>query len=348
MPERGGKRGPLQSLRTAAAPLVKRGLLRTGGYAAIRRLYPSSRLAILRYHAVCGADGHAYADPSICVTPGAFAEQVRYLASNYRVVALPEAVRLLRRGKTLPANAVALTFDDGYADNLYAARVMARHGITGTFYITAGCVGGEQPFWPAEIRFLIARMQVDRVTLSGDDAPIVLPLASAADRVAAVRQLTRLFKANPIARRERWREELRRLAGATMPAGVMLTWGELAEMQRLGMTVGAHTMTHPNLPSAGLQHATDEIVGAKKLLEARLGVAVTMFSYPNGGAERYYTPELQEAVERAGYEAATTSRNGFAGPASHLFGLERVQVSELLEDLAFSLDVERLGGGVGQ
>jgi peptidoglycan/xylan/chitin deacetylase (PgdA/CDA1 family) len=41
----------------------------------------------------------------------------------------------------------------------------------------------------------------------------------------------------------------------------MLTWDELREMHRLGMTIGAHTVTHPNLPSAGLEDAREEIAG---------------------------------------------------------------------------------------
>ena len=64
-------------------------------------------------------------------------------------------------------------------------------------------------------------------------------------------------------------------------------------------------------------------------------------AYPNGGAERYYTPELQRVVREAGYTAATTSFNGFAGPNSDLYALERVQVAERLDDLVFALEVER-------
>jgi hypothetical protein len=72
-----------------------------------------------------------------------------------------------------------------------------------------------------------------------------------------------------------------------------------------------------------------------------MGEPITMFSYPNGGAERYFTPELQKIVMRAGYRAAVTSRNGFASAASDPFGLERVQVAERLDDLLFALEVER-------
>src|SRR5688572_1228753 len=121
----------------------------------------------------------------------------------------------------------------------------------------------------------------------------------------------------------------------------MLTWAELAEMHRMGMTIGAHTMTHANLPSAGFDVATQEIVESKARLERELGVPVTTFSYPNGGAERYYTPELQRAVADAGYVAAASSCNAFAGPDSDLYALERIEVEERLEDLVFALEVER-------
>jgi peptidoglycan/xylan/chitin deacetylase (PgdA/CDA1 family) len=122
---------------------------------------------------------------------------------------------------------------------------------------------------------------------------------------------------------------------------VMLTWDEVREMHALGMTIGSHTITHPNLPNAGLAAAREEIVGARRRLEHEIGAAVTMFSYPNGGADRYFTPELKELVREAGYAAASTSRNAFAGPGSDLFALERIEVEEELHDLAFALEVER-------
>lgn len=113
--------GAVRSRRPNAAPAVKSFLFGSGFYSTFRRVLPSRRLAILRYHAICGAEGRAYAEPGICVSPSAFEAHVTYLTSHYRVLSLPEAVRFIREKKSLPANAVALTFDDGYADNLWAA-----------------------------------------------------------------------------------------------------------------------------------------------------------------------------------------------------------------------------------
>ena len=48
---------------------------------------------------------------------------------------------------------------DQLADNLAAARTLHTHGLTGTFFITAGCLAGADPFWPAEIRAQVAAMR---------------------------------------------------------------------------------------------------------------------------------------------------------------------------------------------
>lgn len=331
----------VKTLRSMAAPLAKTALFRLGGYSAIRRILPSRQLAILRYHAVCGSDGHRYADPGICVTPSNFEAHIRYLTSGYTVLPLVEAVNSLVAGRSLPRNAVALTFDDGYADNLAAARTLAHYGTTATFYITAGCLAGGQPFWPVELRHLIAAMPATRVTLGAGTLQVNLDLTTEAARANAVKQLTKVFKQHPIPVRDALREQLREAAAAAPLPRVMLTWDEVRQMRDLGMTIGSHTMTHPNLPSAGLDAARDELRASRQRLEQETGAPVTMFSYPNGGADRYMTREVAQLVKETGFSAATTSRNAFAGPHSDVFALERIQVSERLEDLIFALEVER-------
>jgi peptidoglycan/xylan/chitin deacetylase (PgdA/CDA1 family) len=303
---------------------------------------PSASLAILRYHAICGPDGHAYADPGICVTPASFERHVAYLTSRYRVLSLPDAVACLREGKSLPSNAVAITFDDGYADNLPAARLLYRYGVSATFYITAGCLSGGAPFWPSEIRQLVMRVTAPLIELDAAGTGVSIPCATDAERHSAIRTLAQLFKSHTIPVRERLREQLRAAAGdGGETRSFMLTWDELREMHRLGMTIGAHTVTHPNLPNAGLADAWQEISGSRKRLEDELSARVTMFSYPNGGAERYMTAEIARLVRDAGFEGASTSWNGFAGPRSDVYALERVQVAERLDDVAFALEVER-------
>ena len=334
-------RNAYRGLRSRLAPAAKSAMLRLGALGAVRAALPNRHLAILRYHAIAGDEGHAYAGPEICVTPASFEEHVRYLAGAYRIMSLPDVVAAFRAGTSLPSNVVVFTFDDGYADNLAAAEVLERHGATGTFYLTAGCLADGAPFWPAELRYLVAAIAQPMIGLQAGAHVLSLPVGDDAERKAAVRHLTRVFKASAIPVREQLRDQLRRLAGYPSLPRVMLTWDEVRRMQAMGMTIAAHTMTHPNLPSAGLAAATAEIQGSRARLEEETGAPVTMFSYPNGGAERYFTPELQAAVAHAGFLAATTSRNGFAPRGSDLYSLPRIEVRERIADLVFALEVER-------
>jgi peptidoglycan/xylan/chitin deacetylase (PgdA/CDA1 family) len=334
-------RSIVRTARAGLAPLAKSALMRLGGYAAIRTIAPSRDLAILRYHAICGPEGYGYADPQICITPENFEQHVAYLARAYSVIRLDDATARLAAGEPLPRNAVAITFDDGYADNLAAARTLAKYNATATFYITAGCLAGGQPFWPAEVRHLVDAVRGDRLRLDEGGLSLDLPLSTADDRRAAVKRLTKAFKGNPIPVREALRERLRSAAGAPPMPRVMLTWDEVREMHALGMTIGSHTMTHPNLPNAGIEAATSELSASRARLEQEVDAPVTMFSYPNGGADRYLTPEVQQAVRQVGYLAATTSRNAFATASSDRYALERIEVEERLVDLVFALELER-------
>jgi peptidoglycan/xylan/chitin deacetylase (PgdA/CDA1 family) len=70
-----------------------------------------------------------------------------YLASNgYRVVDAAEVVGQLRRGEPVPPKTVLLTFDDGYADNLYLALpVLQEYGFPATvFFMTAALDGRDE------------------------------------------------------------------------------------------------------------------------------------------------------------------------------------------------------------
>jgi peptidoglycan/xylan/chitin deacetylase (PgdA/CDA1 family) len=332
----------MQQVRRIVAPALKSVCLRTGVYSAVRRLRANQQVGILRYHAVTDPALCWYAEPAICVSPRDFEAHVAYITRHYRVLALDAIVRALRNKQPLPPDVVAITFDDGYADNHEAARILARYGATATFYLTAACIGGEQPFWVSELRALVAAIRQPRLVLHPPQgAPITVSLNTGTDRKHALKEITRTFKSQPIPTREALLAELRDHAGNPTFPSPMLTWAEVREMHAMGMTIGGHTLTHANLPSAGRDGARVEIGACRERLERELGARVTMFAYPNGGAVRYVTPEIQQMVREAGYEAATTSTNGFATRSSDLFALERIQTGSRLEDLAFALEIER-------
>src|SRR6185312_7285680 len=97
---------------------------------------------ILMYHNVAEVPDALHPDGRcLYVTPAAFAAQMGLLARlGWRGVSMSEAMPYLRGEKR--GRIAAITFDDGYLDNLENAMpVLRRHGFSPTCYIVNGCIG---------------------------------------------------------------------------------------------------------------------------------------------------------------------------------------------------------------
>jgi len=102
-----------------------------------------------------------------------------------------------------------------------------------------------------------------------------------------------------------------------------LTWEMLSTLVSEGLvTVGSHTLTHPDLTTVTPDRARREIFLSKQRLEERLGVAVADFAYPAGR----YNPTVAGLVDAAGYQTAVTTRPGNILRLEQRFTLPRVRV----------------------
>src|SRR5262245_41049481 len=105
---------------------------------------------ILGYHRVADVTRDEY---EVCVTPKHFAEQMEVLRKVSQPIGLSELVQCLK-ASSVPPKAVAVTFDDGYADNLYEARpILERYLIPATVFVCTGYAGKE--FWWDELDRLV-------------------------------------------------------------------------------------------------------------------------------------------------------------------------------------------------
>jgi peptidoglycan/xylan/chitin deacetylase (PgdA/CDA1 family) len=229
----------------------------------------------------------------------------------------------------------ALTFDDGYRDNVeHAWPILRRHGAPWTLFVTTEFADGRGRLWWVELEEAIIRL--DRVVLRLDGELLDLPTRTVNEKQGAFDSIYRRLRTMP---EERLRAATANLAGQAgvdarhLTNELCLSWDELQSLAREpDVTIGAHTLSHPMLASCDATTAAREIVESKVVLEHRLARPVRHLAYPFGDAATAGPREFHLA-RQAGFESAMTSRPGhvFSDHRAHLHALPRVSINGLFQ-----------------
>jgi len=318
----------------------------------VRRTLAPPGAIVLLYHRI----GSPSPDPwSLNVSPHHFAEHLDVLRRHMRIVPLRElAGEIPRRGQA--RRPVAITFDDGYADNLATVTaLLRRHDATATIFCTTGLIGREGEYWwdVLERIFLHPGRLPASLTLTIEGATRTWQLDADAEyggeaarrhrdwragqapptgRHALYFALWNLLHALPTATRQDALDALVAWAGISdraRPTHRVLTRAEdIAMLAGEGMIeIGAHTVSHPSLARLPVTAQRAEIRESKARLEALTGCPVTSFAYPFGGPSDY-TPETVAQVREAGFERACANFSGRVTRSSDRYQIPRLYVRD--------------------
>jgi peptidoglycan/xylan/chitin deacetylase (PgdA/CDA1 family) len=262
---------------------------------------------VLTYHRVTTLQSDSQL---LAVTPQHFREQLQFLKKRFPIVSFEDDWSNVREAS------VAITFDDGYADNLLEALpILEETGVPATFFVSTGVIGTDQEFWWHEMeRILLGeRAFPERFELDDTRFGRTWPTGTLAERNTLYDELLLRMKEVDALKREHWLMQLRHWAG------VGEEWREInramtvGELQRLCQsrlsTVGAHAITHTPLSSLSIAEQRKEIEESKKQLESWLGREVPVFSYPFG-QRCDYTQETAELCKKAGFIKAAANFPG--------------------------------------
>lgn len=253
-----------------------------------------TRLSILIYHRVLPQPDPL--QPSLPDTHR-FTRQMALLKRFFNVLPLSEAIPRLQQQR-LPPRAAAITFDDGYADNVeHAVPILKRLGLSAAFFIASGYLDGGQ-MW-------------------NDD--VIANARSAGLTPQALDRLLSQLKYLPF-------EERLRAAQTLAPPrnqNLMMTTEQVRQLHAAGMEIGAHTHRHPILSTVPDDVALAEIAEGKATLEAIIQAPVRMFAYPNGKPGIDYHSRHVDMVRQLGFEAAFSTVPGVAYEGSDLLQLPR-------------------------
>jgi peptidoglycan/xylan/chitin deacetylase (PgdA/CDA1 family) len=243
-----------------------------------------------------------------------------------------------------PADAVAVTFDDGYADNLIAAKpILERSGIPATVFVTTSAVDNAGELWwdelerillaaaelPAELHMVLGEREIAWSSDPGDRSGAAEAFGKkTGERWRAYEAIYEQLLRAPYATKLRVLADLAIWAGVATdarPSRRLITHAELVDLASGGVvTIGAHTETHPLLAGLAADEQWTEISRSKLLLEEMLGQPIDTFAYPYGS----YDARTVSCVRRAGFTLACHTRSGTVGRHTNRFELPRLHVRD--------------------
>lgn len=279
---------------------------------------PDQRLSVLAYHRVLPApDPLRVGDPTV----EEFEKRMRWVASTYNVLPLLDAVRALRDNR-LPARALCITFDDGYADNHdLALPVLLKLGLPATFFVTTGYLEGACMFNDVVIE---AVRKAPGPTLDLRHLGFgMAAVGSEEQRRQTVGRILQQLKYELPRSRHEVALAIAKRAGIQPPGGLMMNARQVKALHLAGMEIGAHTVTHPILARISLDGAREEMAASRAHLERMTGAPVRLFAYPNGYPGRDYRSEHAALAKELGFEAAVTAARGAARPGGDFYQVPR-------------------------
>ena len=265
------------------------------------------RACVLCYHRVL-PDDEFEADKSpnsdLVMPISRFSEQMKFLSENHEVVSMDELVGHLEGGSN--NFVVAITFDDGYRDNLvHALPILKKYNIPTTIYITTRFPGGDTWMWWYEIWDYLEKKVF--IELNSDNKHYEWIIKTKKQRLSCFNELLMLIMKLSSQDQEVMVRNLTNNLYRKQYPELCLSWSEIKMLdQQPLVTIGAHTHTHPNLKQLMEKEVFLEISKSKTLLEEKLEHSVEHFAYPFGTANEAYTREYEIAT-RCGFRTAVTT-----------------------------------------
>jgi peptidoglycan/xylan/chitin deacetylase (PgdA/CDA1 family) len=276
------------------------------------------RVTILIFHRVHEHPDSLFPDE---MHSTAFKDRMLWVRSCFNVLLLEDAVAALARG-TVPARALAITFDDGYADNYTIALPILRQlGLPATFFIATGFLDGGR-MWNDTVIEAVRGAKGSEIDLSSLGLG-THRVDSVPERRRTIAEILSQLKYRPPSARQEQAEAIASIADIGLPSDLMLTSAQLRGLAALGMGIGSHTVSHPILARLDDESARREIADSRDMLETIVRQPIKLFAYPNGKPGQDYTAAHVQIARDLGLSAAVSTAPGSVRAGDSLHELPR-------------------------
>ncbi|MBL82626.1 MAG: hypothetical protein CMG90_01955 [Marinobacter sp.] len=280
---------------------------------------------ILMYHRISGSSNDGGLPVDI------FRKQIKTIKNSFNVTTIPELISSYANGDPIQ-DAVVVTFDDGYHDFAdYAFPVLQEEAVPAVLFATTGFIDSDLWLWPDQIRYAVEHRGNRSINISGvqgslgnniSDHNCWNAIADHCLKLAPNQRkgvISELYENVEIPLPDRAPDQFR-----------SLSWGQIKDMKKLGLSVESHSYSHPVLTTLTEQEIFEELRKSKETIKDELGSDVEGFCYPNG-MKCDFDKRVKRALVGLGYQWAVTAYPT-PSPLSDLFEISRYNAGPSMDD----------------
>jgi len=246
-------------------------------------------------------------------------------------MSMDDVVRICRNGEPFPKGAFAITFDDGFENNLTVARpILNQLGIPATVYVTSRFIDENGMSWIDRIEYAMEVVRAGVLKFPWSESAV--SFETAAEKIAILDDIRTHVKSTPDLGVDAFVSEIFRqldleeIQSSREQLDQKMTWEQVRKWCAGGFLVGGHSHTHAILSFLSPPQLEHEVNVSLKMMSEKAGIVTSHYSYPEGLAHCYSEAVIQLLKSR-GITCCPTAIDGINQPGADPFHLRRVMVS---------------------
>lgn len=294
-------------------------MVKTNAFAPFRFLH-RSKVLILMYHRF-SPDNDFNATSTQTLT-----NHLEYLTKKYQIIPLSELITKFKNNEPIAPNSAVITIDDGYDDAYSIAfPIFKKFNVPATLFVVTNFLDGKIWIWTDKARYLLYNTKLSEFNFEIGEKKFEVKLTDKTSRLNFATKINSELKKLSTLERDEKINELAKIVKVSLPElppkeFAPISWEQAREMDKNGVNIESHTVTHPILTNINETDLEFELTESRRILSERLNREVKIFCYPNGNV----SARESNAAAKSNYDCAVTTEIRLSNSTDNLFLLPRI------------------------
>ncbi len=293
-------------------------MLKTNAFAPFRFLN-RAKVPILMYHRFSQTDNFN------ATSAETLTNHLEYLTKHYQIIPLAELSSKIKNNQPIAPNTAVITIDDGYDDAFEIAfPILKKFNAPATLFVVTDFLDGKMWIWTDKARYLLYQTKLNEFNFEIGAKKFEINLTDKNSRLNFATKINSELKKLSTLERDEKINELAKIVQVELPIlppkrFAPISWNQAREMDKNGVAIESHTVTHPILTNISETELSFELTKSREVLAEQLQREVKIFCYPNGNVA------LRESLAVSNtYDCAVTTEIRLATATDKLFLLPRI------------------------